>query len=108
MPSLRNQDLKTLKEETEKINVSLNIPTINITKLNGLVYAGAKLVCGKSKFPRRTRRKNTKPDGKLDWKQGKKAKTTSTNGNKAEKHEIMFGRVEKKQGDYNKIYNPKR
>ena len=40
------------KVETEKINKLLpNIPTDNITKLNELIYAGAKLVCDKIGVP---------------------------------------------------------
>ena len=45
LPSLRNQDWKTLKVETEKTNkLWTNILTNNITELNGLIYARAKLV----------------------------------------------------------------
>ena len=47
-----NTDLKTVKAETEKINKLLTlISTINITELNELIYAGAKLVCEKSGVP---------------------------------------------------------
>ena len=45
LPSLRNQGWKNVKVETEKVNSLLkNIPTDNITELNDLIYAGAKLV----------------------------------------------------------------
>ena len=48
LPSLRNIEWKTLKIETNKINYILPyIPTNNITELNELIYAGAKLVCEK-------------------------------------------------------------
>ena len=44
LPSLRNIEWKTLKIETNKINNMLPyIPTNNITELNELIYAGAKL-----------------------------------------------------------------
>ena len=46
LPSLRNIEWKTLKIETNKINHILPyIPTNNITELNELIYARAKLVC---------------------------------------------------------------
>ena len=39
LPSLRNQDWKTVKVETGKINgLSTNIPTKNITEFNNLIY----------------------------------------------------------------------
>ena len=45
LPSLRNQNRKTVKVETEKINELLtNISTKNITELNELIYAVVKLV----------------------------------------------------------------
>ena len=48
LPSLRNQDWRTLKSETEKVKYLLTkIPTNDITDLNDLIYAGAKLVCEK-------------------------------------------------------------
>ena len=47
LPSLRNQDWRTVKSETEKVNDSrTKIPT-NITELNDLIDAEAKLVCEK-------------------------------------------------------------
>ena len=49
LPSLRNQDWRTVKSETEKVNDLLtNIPTNDITELNDLIYTGAKLVCEKN------------------------------------------------------------
>ena len=48
LPSLRNIEWKTVKIETNKINHILPyIPTNNITKLNELIYTGAKIVCEK-------------------------------------------------------------
>ena len=50
--SLGNQDRKTLKAETEKMkDVFANIPTNNITEINELIYAEAKLVCEIIRFP---------------------------------------------------------
>ena len=40
----------------------------NMTKLNELIYAGAKLVCEKIGMPSKTRRKNQNQDGKFNWK----------------------------------------
>ena len=46
LPSLINIEWKTLKIEINKINHILPyIPTNNITELNELIYAGAKLLC---------------------------------------------------------------
>ena len=48
LTSLRNQDWRTVKYETEKVKDLLtNIMINDITKLNDLIYAGAKLVCEK-------------------------------------------------------------
>ena len=47
--SLKNQDWKTVKVETEKINKSsTHISMNNITELSELIYAGVKLVCEKN------------------------------------------------------------
>ena len=49
LPSLRNQDWRTIKTKTEKINKLLtHISTNYITELNELISAGAKLVCDKN------------------------------------------------------------
>ena len=64
LPSLRNIEWKTLKIETNKINHILPyIPTNNITELNELIYAGAKLVCENIGIPS----KSTKKQQKLGW-----------------------------------------
>ena len=64
LPSLRNIAWRTVKTETNKINQVLPyISTNNITKLNELIYAGAKLVCEKSGIPS----KNTKEKSKPGW-----------------------------------------
>ena len=87
LPSLRNQDLRTVKSKTEKINELLtNTPTNDITGLNDLIYAGAKLVCEKNGFPLKTR--DRKP--KLGWELRqesqikKKKKSTSSKNDKIE------------------------
>ena len=64
LPSLRNIEWKTLKIETNKINHILPyIQTNNITELNELICAGAKLVCEKIGIPP----KSTKEQSKLVW-----------------------------------------
>ena len=56
-PSLRNIEWRKLKIETEKINQILrHIPTNNITELNELIYAGAKLVREKIGIPQKARK----------------------------------------------------
>ena len=60
LPSLRNIELKTPKIETNKINHILPyIPTTNITELNELIYAGAKLVCERRWNKREKEKVNT-------------------------------------------------
>ena len=62
LPSLRNTEWKTLKKETNKINHILpHKPTNNITELNELIYAGAKLVCVKVGIPSKSTMKQSKP-----------------------------------------------
>ena len=52
LPSFRNQDWRSVKSETEKVNDLLtNLLTNDITELNNLIYAGAKLVCEKIGVP---------------------------------------------------------
>ena len=52
LPSLRNTEWITVKAETNKVNQLLTcISTNNITKINELIYAGAKLVCEKIGIP---------------------------------------------------------
>ena len=49
---LRNNTRKQSRQKLKKINDSLtNMPTNNVTELNNLTYAGAKLVCGKIGIP---------------------------------------------------------
>ena len=48
LPFLSNQDWRTVKSDTKKVNdLFTNISTNDITELNDLIYAGAKLVCEK-------------------------------------------------------------
>ena len=62
LPSLRNIEWKTLKIETNKINHILPyIPTNNITELNELIYAGAKLVCANIGISSKSPKKEQKP-----------------------------------------------
>ena len=52
LPSLRNLEWKTAKTETEKINQELTcISTNNVTELNEIIYAKAKLICEKIGVP---------------------------------------------------------
>ena len=62
LPSFKNIEWKTLKIETNKINNILPyIPTNNITDLNELIYAGAKLVCEKIGIPSKSTKEQSKP-----------------------------------------------
>ena len=62
LPSLKNIEWKTLKIETNKINHILPYkPTNNITELNELIYAGAKLVRENIGIPLKSTKKQQKP-----------------------------------------------
>ena len=79
--SLSNQDLKTVKVETEKINeLLIHISTNNITELNKLIHAGAKLVSDKICLPPKGHEQKLKT---WTWNQtgntNKKTSTTSRN-----------------------------
>ena len=59
LPSLRDIEWRTLKTETNKINQILPyISTNNITELNELIFAVAKLVCEKIGIPSRRNSQN--------------------------------------------------
>ena len=61
-PFLRNQNKRIFRSETEKVNdLLINSPTNNITELNDLIYAGAKLVCEKIGVPLKTTDRKSKP-----------------------------------------------
>ena len=62
LPSLRNIEWRTLKTETNRINQMLPyISTNNISELNDLIYARAKLVCEKIGVPSKSTKKQSKP-----------------------------------------------
>ena len=66
LPSLRNIEWKTLKIETSKINhILYYIPTNNITELNELIYAGAKLVCEKIGISSKSTKNQSKPEWEM-------------------------------------------
>ena len=81
LPSLRNIEWKTLKIETNKINRILPyIPTNNITELNELICAGAKLVCENNGIPSKNTKKQQKPGWEIRLEsQIKKNTKTSPN-----------------------------
>ena len=66
LPSLRNQNLKTVKSETEKENDLTNIPTYDITELKDFIYPGAKLVSEKIGVPSKTKKQSQNPGENLD------------------------------------------
>ena len=86
LPSLRNIEWKTLKTETNKINHILPyIPTNNITELNELIYAGAKLVCENIGTPSKSTKKQSKPGWEIRLEsQIKKTTKTSPTDEKRE------------------------
>ena len=92
LPSLRNQDWRTVKSETEKVNDLLtNIPTNDTTELNDLIYAGAKLISKKSQATLEDDRQKVKTRvGIQTWITDKKTTTSSKNTKK--EHQEFFGR----------------
>ena len=72
LPSLRNQDWRKVKSETEKVNLLTNILTNDVTGLNDLIYAGAKLVCEKISVPLKTTDRKSKPVWELRLESQKK------------------------------------
>ena len=62
LPSLRNHDWNTVKYESMEVNDLLtNFPTNDITKLNDLIFAGAKLDCEKIRVPLKATGRKSKP-----------------------------------------------
>ena len=60
--SLRNIEWRIVKAETNKVNQVLTcISTNNLTELNELIYAGAKLVCEKIGIPSKITKEKSKP-----------------------------------------------
>ena len=58
LPSLRNQDWKKVKVETEKVNkLLINIPTNNISEQNDLIHTRGKLIRNKIGIPKGARTK---------------------------------------------------
>ena len=58
LPSLRIIEWRTVKTKTERINQLLTyISPNNITELNELIYAVAKLVCEKIRIPSKSTKK---------------------------------------------------
>ena len=101
LPSLRNIEWKTLKIEKNKTNHILPyIPTNNITELNELIYAGAKLVCENIGIPSKSTKKQQKPGWEIRLESQIK-KTTKTNPNDEERRRNKRG--EKEQATWGKI-----
>ena len=62
----------TVKSKTEKVNDLLtNIPTNDITELNDLIYAGAKLVCEQIGIPLKTTDRKSKQGQESQIKKNK-------------------------------------
>ena len=80
LPSQIKIEWGMVKTETEKINqVLIYLLTNNITELNELIYARAKLVCEKIRIASKSTKKNSKCGWKIEVKkqiksQGKQAK----------------------------------
>ena len=62
LPPFRKIEWRTVKAETNKVNQVLTyISTNNITELNTLIYAGAKLICKKIGIPTKIMKEKSKP-----------------------------------------------
>ena len=85
LPSLRNIEWKTLKIETNRINhIQPYISINNITELNELIYAGAKLVCEKIGIPSKSTKKQSKPVWEIRLEMQIKSTKTNQNEKKRE------------------------
>ena len=80
LPSLRNQDWKTVKAEMEKINKLLTVISTNdITELNELILVRVKLVCEKiSVSLKKNTNRNSKPKGEIWLESVTKSKNAKT------------------------------
>ena len=93
---LRNIERKIINIETNKINPVLPyIPTNNITELNELIYAGAKLVREKIGIPFKKHEEKVKTGvGNSTGNTNEKTTKTSQNDKKKRGHEISRGKKE--------------
>ena len=109
LPSLKNCEWKTVKLETEKINKLLtDISTNKITKLNELIYAGAKLVCDKIGVPLKNTNRNSKPGWEIRLKtQIRNSRQTKMLRRKKSRKYVGMKR-EKPNSEQNKLYNSRR
>ena len=79
LPLLRNIKWRTLKTETNRINQMLPyISTNNISELNDLINAVAKLVCEKIGVPSKSTEKQSKPGWEVRLETQIKKKSTKT------------------------------
>ena len=100
--SLRNIKWKTLKIQTNKINHILPyIPTNNITELNELIYAGAKLVCENIGIPSKSTKKQQKPGWEIRLESQIKKNTKSSPNDEERRWNKRGG--EKEQDTWGKI-----
>ena len=66
LPSLRNTEWRTVNMKTESINqVPTYTPIKNITESNEVIYAGAKVVCGKIGIALKSTNKESKPEWEI-------------------------------------------
>ena len=63
LPSLKRIEWRIIGTEKNKVNqVMTYVSTNNISELNELIYAGAKLVCEKCGIPSKTMKVKSKPE----------------------------------------------
>ena len=106
LPSLRNIDWRKVRAETNKVNQVLTyiyISMHSITKLDELIYAGAKLVFEKIEIPSKSTKKiktrlgiSTRNSDKKSTKTGKNDKTKERRWN---------NREQKRKDNTGKTYN---
>ena len=66
LPSLRNIEWRIVRAETNKVNqVLAYISTNNLTEVNELIYAGAKLVWEKIGIPSKSTKEKSKPEWEI-------------------------------------------
>ena len=86
LPSLRNIEWRIIRAETNNVNQVLTyISTNNITELNELIQAGAKLFCEKVGIPSETKKEKSKPGWEFRPETQIKKSTETGKNDKAKK-----------------------
>ena len=95
LPSLRNQDSKIVKTETEKINKLFTHISTNNMELNELICAGVKLVYTRIGVPWKNTDKNSRPGWEIRLERDEKSTTEENRVRKTKTLDFAGTRKEK-------------